>query len=93
MTIYITIIIVSMVIGWILTLVDNGERSFPVGFIGGIIGVAIPAILLVCVISEQPSAMDVYQGKTTLEVTYKDSVAIDSTVVFKEDRHNDNESH
>lgn len=31
-----------------------------------------------------PSAMDVYQGKTTLEITYKDGVAIDSVVVFKD---------
>lgn len=33
--------------------------------------------------SEYPTAMDVYQGKTTLEITYKDSVAVDSVVVFK----------
>ena len=32
---------------------------------------------------KNPSAMDVYQGKTTLEITYKDGVAIDSVVVFK----------
>jgi len=31
-----------------------------------------------------PTAMDVYQGKTTLEITYKDRVAVDSVVVFKE---------
>ena len=31
----------------------------------------------------KPTAMDVYRGNTTLEVTYRDSVAIDSTVVFK----------
>ena len=30
-----------------------------------------------------PSAMDVYQGKTTLEITYKDNVPVDSVVVFK----------
>jgi hypothetical protein len=30
-----------------------------------------------------PSALDVYRGKTTLEITYRDSVAIDSTVVYK----------
>ena len=35
------------------------------------------------VISKEPTAMDVYRGKTTLEITYKDGVAIDSTVVFK----------
>lgn len=27
--------------------------------------------------------IDVYRGKTTLEITYKDSVPIDSVVVFK----------
>lgn len=32
---------------------------------------------------ENPSAMDVYQGKTTLEITYRDGVAIDSVVVYK----------
>lgn len=31
-----------------------------------------------------PTALDVYQGKTTLETTYKDGVAIDSVVVFKD---------
>ena len=31
-----------------------------------------------------PTAMDVYQGKTTLEITYKDGVAVDSTVIFKQ---------
>ena len=32
---------------------------------------------------DYPTAMDVYQGKTTLEYTYKDGVVTDSTVVFK----------
>ena len=32
-----------------------------------------------------PTAMDVYQGKTTLEITYKDSIQIDSIVVFKDE--------
>ena len=30
-----------------------------------------------------PTAMDVYQGKTTLEITYRDSIPVDSVVVFK----------
>lgn len=52
------------------------------------------ATLTVCIItfvtavfttieSRNPTAIDVYRGKTTLEVTYKNGVAIDSTVVFK----------
>lgn len=31
----------------------------------------------------KPSAMDVYRGKTTLQITYKNNVPIDSTVVYK----------
>ena len=29
-----------------------------------------------------PTAMDVYRGNTSLEVTYRDSVPVDSSVVF-----------
>ena len=31
----------------------------------------------------EPKAIDVYRGKTTLEITYKDKVPIDSTVIWK----------
>ncbi len=30
-----------------------------------------------------PQAIDVYRGKTTLEITYKDSIPVDTVVVFK----------
>ena len=30
-----------------------------------------------------PTALDVYRGKTTLEITYRDGVAVDSVVVYK----------
>ena len=33
--------------------------------------------------STTPQAMDVYRGKTTLEVTYINGVPVDSTVIFK----------
>ena len=31
----------------------------------------------------KPTAIDVYEGRTTLEITYKDGVPVDSTVVWK----------
>lgn len=31
----------------------------------------------------KPNAIDVYRDKTTLQITYQDSIAIDSTVVYK----------
>ena len=32
---------------------------------------------------KEPTAIDVYRGKTTLEITYRDSVTVDSVVVYK----------
>lgn len=50
-------------------------------------GVLAGAIVCLCLIIaydiNKPTALDVYRGKTTLEITYRDSVAIDSTVVYK----------
>jgi hypothetical protein len=31
-----------------------------------------------------PTAMDVYRGNTTLEITYRDGVPVDSVIVFKQ---------
>ena len=47
-----------------------------------LVGVGV-TIITASYYEASPSAMDVYQGKTTLEITYKDNVAIDSVVVFK----------
>jgi len=41
------------------------------------------AFFMLYLTSDTPSAIDVYQGKTTLEITYKDGVPVDSVVVFK----------
>lgn len=49
--------------------------------IGYVIGVIMTYMMFVANI---PSAMDVYQGKTELEYTYRNGVAIDSVVVFKD---------
>lgn len=33
----------------------------------------------------QPTALDVYRGKTTLRITYQDSIPVDTIVIFKEE--------
>ena len=33
--------------------------------------------------SVTPQAIDVYRGKTALKITYKDSIPVDTVVVFK----------
>ena len=40
-------------------------------------------LILLAFSLNEPKTIDVYRGKTTLEITYKDRVSIDSTVVWK----------
>ena len=47
--------------------------------------VILLTIFILCLIYwSKPTAIDVYRDKTTLEITYKDGVPIDSTVVWKD---------
>jgi hypothetical protein len=60
------------------------DEGFAKGFFLGI-GVAFISCIIALIIVEKQriEPIDVYRGKTTLEITYRDSVAIDSTVVYK----------
>jgi hypothetical protein len=49
-------------------------------FSGGLVAIISLIVGSIC----SPTAMDVYRGKTTLEITYKDGVPVDSVVVFKD---------
>lgn len=40
-------------------------------------------VYCVAIIINQPTAMDVYKGKTESQITYKETIPIDSVVVFK----------
>ena len=53
-----------------------------------LIDIISTALIIICVIlaiicKSRPTAMDVHQGKTTLEITYKDGVPVDSVIVWK----------
>ena len=37
--------------------------------------------------STEPTALDVYQGKTTLKYIYQDGYMIDSVVIYKDNEH------
>lgn len=58
---------------------DNDEIVLFISCVCFIIG------FMCYVLDDTPTAMDVYKGKTTLEITYRDNVAVDSVVVFKDD--------
>ena len=61
-----------------------GDNNKFMGFITILSTVLISVTLMSALsLKEKPKAMDVYRGKTTLVITYKDRVPIDSTVVWK----------
>ena len=73
--------LVILCVGFIINYIVSDEHP---GTYCGTILACIGSVLIVAIRYEaNPSAMDVYQGKTTLEITYKDGVPVDSVVVFK----------
>jgi hypothetical protein len=84
----ITLIIAIVVYVSILCLADNEDNRGLI-IIGGWAKFIIISVIVFLIDSKYPTptptptALDVYRGKTTLEITYRDSVAIDSTVVYK----------
>ena len=75
--------IISVGIIVFFVLLDNDSAEYLLW--GGICIMSLVASLYVIVesIAPTPTAIDVYRGKTTLEITYRDSVAVDSVVVYK----------
>ena len=67
---------------------NNSTEDFDIGVIIGYfmtILIVIEIYFLSNIIGKPtPSAIDVYQGKTTIEYTIRDGVKVDSVVVFKE---------
>ena len=87
-TIFCAITLLLFVIALILLICECSGAA--VGFtIAGVcsLGVFIIVGIIVDVCcntpKKEPTALDVYRGKTTLEITYRDSVAVDSVVVYK----------
>lgn len=80
---YIILFSASVSAFFIMRLFDTSEE-------GGIFDKSIACIysltiiILLAIYLKKPTAMDVYRNKTTLEITYKDRVPIDSTVVWKD---------
>ena len=76
-----------LLIGLVFTVSQDEESAISMAISGSIITVFI--VVGICILESRynPSIepIDVYRGKTTLEITYRDSVAGDSVVVWKEE--------
>ena len=80
MWILFTIGLIILLFGLFLLCTEREDAAFIFGVIGAYI---VSGAVIMLSVDCRPTAMDVYQGKTTLEITYKDGVPIDSVVVFK----------
>lgn len=80
MVIAISGIVISAAIMIFAYIWSEDELMVSMAILGALI---FATFLTVLNIQDMPSAMDVYRGKTTLKITYVDSVAVDSVVVFK----------
>ena len=84
MTFLIIVLIISTIVLAIMLWYDskeNGDRTISCFTI--IFSWYALASLVGLIEYDTPTALDVYRGKTTLEITYRDSVAVDSVVVYK----------
>ena len=60
------------------------KKGFGYGLLLGVVLTFISGLISFIIVDSQGiKTIDVYRGKTTLEITYRDSVAVDSVVVYK----------
>lgn len=78
----IILVIVFFVIA-IIFIVIAARTSSTIYTFWGIASIVITIAFIYDFHIKIPKAIDVYQGKTTLQITYRDGVPIDSVVVFK----------
>ena len=63
---------------------DDNRRAGPLVLFIALIGSALLSTgIIQKTLSKYPQAIDVYRGNTTLQITYKDSIPVDTVVVFK----------
>lgn len=67
-----------------VTILVSAKDTYSSAF--GIVLILASMVLSVIYLDSQPKAIDVYRGNTTIQVTYKDSIPIDTVVVFKSEK-------
>ena len=84
-------LIILAIIGFILSIIWAVLAILPEEYVRIKLAYYITSVLLfilsvLCIVvyyENKPTAMDVYRGKTTLEITYRDKVPVDTVVVLK----------
>ena len=81
------VMIIILFVCSIVTLIENEileDKDFTQTILGIFTGCSMIAMFLIIAYLCKPKAIDVYRDKTTLEITYKNSVPTDTVVVWKD---------
>ena len=75
--------IVIVIAGVMATKLANYKNSYSIICLILMIILWVINAYCVAIIVNQPTAIDVYKGKTELQIIYKGTIPVDSVVVFK----------
>lgn len=75
-------LLILFVVALVLTALLFFMKDIIIGFMA-VFFTAVYAFAILILYREEPKAIDVYKGKTSLEITYRNGVPVDSVVVFK----------
>ena len=77
--------IILLLLGFILSIViilkDQVDKLDLIGVYSSV-AIMVGGTMMICE-NNCPQAIDVYRGKTTLQITYRDNVPTDTTVIYK----------
>lgn len=59
------------------------DKEYLTYYITSVLIFILSVLCIVVYYENKPTAIDVYKGKTTLEITYRDKVPVDTIVVLK----------
>ena len=80
------IIVVSVIVFYTFIIKEEGYTVLPIVFLPiAVIGL----IFILADISDTPTALDVYKGKTELRITYDGKVPVDTVVIYKKGGYHD----
>lgn len=83
MTLYIALTLAFAILTVVTVTLREGYDMEGMSAATMVCAVLFGAFFVMIIVKSEPTALDVYRGKTTLEITYRDSIAIDTTVVYK----------
>lgn len=80
---WVAIILIAITIGFVIYLSCHYDMEVGDLFVIFILGALLQATISISLSSDDPTPIDVYRGKTTLKISYVDTIPQDTLVIWK----------